>query len=299
MQVSKTYAGTVSLGTTVKRLVSYGVSSTASVYSSKVDTVNSIIAQFLAEECGVDARYQSGAESGDSFLWIYNVPFLFNIAGTNSYASFYGPLSGAALNSGTDVSPTYNKGLSKLFDGESGTYSFGLVFAGNPDNGFSLRFKTYNTSSISRYFIIRFMKCVNLINSLQSVVWSAENIFSSGDDTTASDLLGGMRGIDLNADGSIKTDSFSNNPLVYRPLLDTNRVHKTSNAGALPLVPLNIGPYRANGIYLRPCFFGLPNSASSTAEIQAEVTISGRSFLITNTDGISNGSINMGLIETT
>lgn len=299
MQVTKTYSGTVSLEDAAeRRTISFGTSSTVSVYPSKVDTVNTIIANFLRTECGVDAWYMPKSGSTDSFLWIWGVPFLFNIAGKNSYAAFYGPLSGSALNAGAASSPKYNAGLSTLFNGETGTYSFGLVFAGNPNNGFALRFKTYNSTSVSQYFAIRFMKCVNLINGLNSVVWGAENVYSTNSDTT-SVLLGGLNGIDLNADGTIKEDSFSNTLMAYDPLLRTKPVHHSSNGGALPLVPLCVGPYRANGIYLRPVGFGIPYAVSVSTEVQAEITVSGRSFLVTNSDSININYINMGLIETT
>lgn len=302
MQVTKSYAGTVSLeDSTQKRSVSYGASTTASVYPSKVDTVNNIIAQFLRQECGVDAWYMTKSGSTDSFLWIWGVPFLFNIAGNNSYAAFYGPLSGSALNAGSDGTSTvkYNTGLSKLFNGDTGAYSFSLLFAGNPNNGFSLRFKTYGSNSISQYFVIRFMKCYNLINDLDAVVWSGINVYSNGNTDTATVLLGGMNGIDLNANGTIKEDSFSTALLQYDPILRTKAVNKTSNSGALPLRHLYIGPYRANGIYMRPVGFNLPNAVSATTEIQAEITVSDRSFLLTNSDSIAVNYINMGMIETT
>lgn len=297
MQVTKTYSGTAALGATASRLVSYGASTKATVYPAKVDTVNQIIADFLRVQCGVDAYYTtSGADA--SFLWIWGVPFLFSISGKNSYASFYGPGSGTALNSGSESANQYNMGNSKLFNGETGTYSFGLVFAGNPNNGFALRFKTYGTSSVSQYFVIRFMKCTNLINGKDAVVWSARNIYSSGDANSATVLLGGMNGIDLDS-GNVNLDSFSTALINYDPVLHTKAIHRTANGGALPLVPLVIGPYRTNGIYLRPVGFSLPSAASVTTEVQHEMTVGTRSFLITNNDSISTSYINMGLIETT
>lgn len=297
MQVTKTYSGTAALGSTASRIVSYGATTKATVYPAKVDTVNQIIADFLRVQCGVDAYYTTGGADA-SFLWIWGVPFLFSISGKNSYAAFYGPGSGTALNSGSESGTQYNAGASKLFNGETGTYSFGLVFAGNPNNGFALRFKTYGSSSISQYFVARFMKCTNLINGNDAVVWSGQNIFSSGNATTATVLLGGMNGIDLDG-GSVNLGSFSTALINYDPLLHTKAIHKAANNGALPLVPLTIGPYRANGIYLRPVGFALPSAASVTTEVQHEMTVGSRSFLITNNDSLATSYINMGLIETT
>lgn len=297
MQVTKTYSGTAALGATASRPVSYGASTKATVYPAKVDTVNQIIADFLRVECGVDAYYTTGGADA-SFLWIWGVPFLFSISGKNSFAAFYGPGSGTALNSGSESANKYNMGNSKMFSGETGTYSFGLVFAGNPNNGFALRFKTYGSSSISQYFVARFMKCTNLINGKDSVVWSGQNIYSSGNDTSATLLLGGMNGIDLDS-GNVNLDSFSTALINYEPILHTKPVHRTANGGALPLVPLVIGPYRTNGIYLRPVGFALPSAASVTTEVQHEMTVGTRSFLITNNDSIAPSYINMGLIETT
>jgi len=294
MQVSKTFSGEVTLEeATVKRLVSYGAAATSAVYPSKVDTVNTIIADFLRGTCGVDAWYGAKGEVEDSFLWIYGAPFLFNISGANNYAQFYGPCYGSAISSDRNTS---NYVYCTMF--ADNAYSFGLVFAGNPENGFCLRIKTYNSNYPSAIFAMRFMKCSNLINGSDAVVFSGritDYASSSSDNAPA-----GMNGIDLSGPGGlIAPASFSSSVMTYTPLLQTKKVHKTANEGALPLVPLCVGPYRANGIYLRPIGFALPNSVGASVEVLPEITISGRSFLLTNSDSFSAGYINMGLIETT
>lgn len=301
MQITKSYEGTVTLeAATEAREYSYGYNRTINVYPSKVDTINEIIAGFLRSECGVNAYYETRTGSDYPFLWIYNVPFLFNIPGAERYVVFYPPLGSAGTTSSTVSSTSSTTTQTNLFFTDGVRYSFGLVFCGNSNTGFSLRFKF---TSVSTNLVFRFMKCENIINGTDAVMWSSTNVYADGTSTLPSggsgvSAVGGMNGIDLD-DGSINKDSFSTAAMIYDPRLHTKAVHRTSNDGALPLVPLLIGPYRANGIYLRPRGFNLLNAHSLGTEVQAEVTIGGRSFLITNSDGISPMLINMGLIETT
>lgn len=300
MQVSKTYTGTVTLeDKTEKREYSYGQASTITCYPSKIDTLNSIVAQFLYEECGVDARYGVGKRSDYSFLWIYGVPFLLGMTGANNQLYFYQPFGGgssqksnyASTNTATDIS---------LFSGAR--YSFGLVFAGNPNTGFCLRFKQYNSTAVTNVLILRFMKSENLINGADSVLWSAINhdATTQGSTTaTATNLFTGFRAIDVAGNEPIEESYSGNTSMNYSCLLQSLSAHRNYNEGALPLVPLTIGPYRANGIYLRPRGFGLPSTHTLTTEVQAEVTIGDRSFLIASSDTMSYNTMNMGLIETT
>lgn len=276
----------------VAREYSFGSTRTAKVYPSKVDTVNSIIASFLRSECGVDAYYGQRAGSDYDFLWIYNVPFLFNIPGAERYVVFYPPLGSAGTISST-VNTSGNPTQTNLFYTDGVRYSFGLVFCGNPNTGFALRFKFMPSTSVSTNLVFRFMKCENIINGSDAVMWSSTNVYANGTTTLPSGSvgvsdIGGMNGIDLDGNG-INKGSFSTEAIIYDPRLHTKTVHMASNEGALPLVPLLIGPYRANGIYLRPRGFSLPLAHSLGTEVQPEITIGGRSFLITNSSSQTIG----------
>lgn len=300
MQITKTYSGEITLEEkTEKREYSYGGSGTMSVYPSKVDTVNNIIAGFLRSICGVTAFYEPREGSDYPFLWIWDVPFLFTFNGTANNVLFCPPCGAAYASTSYQRSTSSTTDVSNFFSGNK--YSFSIVFTGNPDNGFVIRFKNYNASSFSSNFVLRFMKCENLINGSDAVVWGHKSIYSdenSDSSSVTNYMLSGMNGIDV-VNHIINQGSFSTEFIKYSPHLFTKKIHRESNDGALPLVPLHVGPYRANGIYLRPVGFGLPNSASITAEVQNEITIGSRSFVITNNDGTNANLINMGLIETT
>lgn len=291
MQVSKTYTGEVTLEEKrIDRPRSYGGNTvtTISVYPSKVDTLNRIIADFL-QGCGVDADYKTGPDSEWPFLWIYGVPFLFGMTGTSDYPNFYNPYNSRSITTTNPAGAAIN-----LFSGAK--YSFGLVFAGNPKNGFYLRFKPYNTTSVSSSLVLRFVKGQNIINGASSVLWSTYN----GPDTLgATYLTTGFEAVDFDGNTPIEKSYTGTTRMYYTPLLQTLSENMEYNEGALPLVPLMIGPYRANGIYLRPRNYGLPVANSFTVEVQNEITVGGRSFLITNSDSPSISMANMGLIETT
>lgn len=293
MQISETFSGEVTLeAKTESRERSFGSTGTVSVYPSKVDTINSIIANFLRVTCGVDAYYEERDGSDYRFLWIYDVPFLLSFSGTANNAVFYPPFGAASVSTSTD-----GTSVSNFFSGAK--YSFGIVFCGNPNNGFSMRFKTYNSTSVSTNLVLRFMRGENIINGENGVVWNAKSIYSTGNQSDASPMLGGANGVDLN-NRTVSAESFSTGAdMYYTPRLFTKEVHRTSNDGALPLVPLCIGPYRINGMYLHPRHFGLPAAHSLSTEVQAEVTIGDRSFLVTANESGGCSYINMGLIETT
>lgn len=287
MQISKSYSGTMdNLGSTSARQVSYGVTTTETTYWNRNDFINQTIADFLHNDCGVDAFYEVREGSNNKFLWIYGVPFLFSqttiTTSSVQYSRFYGPLYGTAL---SYVS-------SRLFSAATtAIYKFSLCFCGDPNNGFSLRFKMYNSTSLTNEFKFVFCKAKNMLTEKESVV------FLFGNPAPASATISNCNGIDKNEDGSLDDENFSNATILYSPVLQTKNVIKTGGGGKFPLVPINFGIWKSTGFYLHPIGFDLPSALGSSIEAQTEVSISGRRFIVTTRDSPSSSYINAGLIE--
>lgn len=304
MQISKEYAGNIdAVGSSSARQVSYGATGTVTTYQNRVDFVNQTIADFLSEECGVDAAYEVRTGSDVKFLWIFGVSFLFSPASSSNYHfGFFGPFNENALNPGalnnsngtTSGSVNYHlSSYSKLFPSNTtGTdYNFTLYFDGDPGKGFVLRIKI-GTSNISNGFFFAFMKAKNIINGKNAVVWK----YGNGGDSYSSGHW--VNGIDINADGTMDQNSSSTTAIsAYYPCLLSRTVDKTSNLGKMPLVPVQFGIYEAVNMYQRPIGFDLPIAMTTVTETQAVIEVSGRKFLVTCSDNSDYTCINLGLIE--
>lgn len=308
MQVSKLYEGNIAnIGTASARQVSYGVSTTVSVYQNRVDLVNQTVADFLHNVCGVDAAYEARAGSSYKFLWIYNVPFLFcNSSSTIYYFAFYGPLYATALNPGTNSNSGTSSGVSSglvansLFfpNNNSGTnYKFTLYFDGDPEKGFALRIKGLTYANISNGFYFTFAKAKNILSGRDAVIWKYGGAVSG----SAGQYV---NGVDLDENGEMVESSFSNNYINYYPTLFTKEPNKTDNPGKFPLVPMLFGAWKPENIYQRPSGFDLPAPVATTEEIQAAISIAGRKFIVTSQElspakVMSSNYMNLGLLEVT
>lgn len=287
MQTKKSYSGTITPGSTSTRQVSYGDSTTASNYANKTDFFNQTIADFLRDECGVDAAYEARNGSTAKFLWIYDVPFLFLIP--TAYYGFYGPYSGTAI----QAAGTSSSSITKVFNAStSGEYSFSLIFTGNPSTAFALRINGYN--GISATYDYRFMKATNAATGGKAVVWVYGNGLSTAALTTTN-----ANGIDLNDDGTMDRDSFSTDTINARVGLSSKAINKTANPGKFPLVPVMAGIWQLQGVYCHLVGYGLPVALDATVENQTEVRIGNRGFIVTCLDEFAAGYLNMGLIEVT
>lgn len=279
MQVTKAYSGETTPGTSAARQISYGITNTSVVYGGKTDFLNQTIADFLHDECGVNATYEVRNGSTEKFLWINGVPFLFAVIGT--YSHFYGPYSIVAVSAVANT----------LFSATaSGVYSFSLMFTGNPETSFVLRFKNYNGSILTCPFC--FMKAENVVNGKGVLVWRANNTISGFAATSAN-------GIDLNVDGTMDETSFSSTATNYFPVLQSKASNKAADPDKIPLVPLMVGVWQIPGVYCHLANWNIPAAMTMTTENQTEFSISGRRFISTTTDTLATTYINMGLIEVT
>lgn len=297
MQISKSYSCNLGEQTATLRSASFGVTSSISMYPLSTDFLNQSIADFLHDECGVDAQYEVRAGSSDKFLWIYNAPFLFNptMQGSYSVVKFYGPYSSAELQpgyNGTASKPTSTK--APLFSSpQNGVADYGIVFTGNPESGFMLRFK--NTNGVWSSYCISFIKATNMLNGKNAVLYRYLL------DAFSTTLASGMNGIDLNEDNTLDNSSWDINPVYYYPILPMKTINKTSGEGHFPLIPLIVGPWKATNLYLKPVGFGLPVPQTLGSELQQEFEISGRRFIDTVHENYSVQVAcgNIGLIEVT
>lgn len=307
MQVSKVFNGSIAAaGSATARVCSYGVTNTITTYQNRADFVNQAIADFLHNDCGVNAAYEVREGSAGKFLWIFNVPFLFaQPSSSYYYFSFWGPFYNTVLNPGSasasagGSNTVYNglSGLSLFFENSASSvkYNFTLYFDGDPQKGFILRVKC-GTNSISAGFGFMFAKAKNILNSRAAVVWKYAFALAA-----TSNLATYVNGIDFNEDGGMVQESFSNTAISYLPMLYTKAVHKTDSPGKFPLVPLLIGPWKMENMFLMPFQFDLPSAVTSATEMQTATEISGRKFIVTcnNYAYITSSYLNCGLIEVT
>ena len=283
MQVTKSYSGTITPGSTSNRQISYGNTATASHYANKTDFFNQAIADFLRGECGVDAAYEARESSTEKFLWIYGVPFLFLIA-TYAYVP-YGPYNGTAIQStGTANTPVF-------LSASSGDYSFSLVFTGNPKTAFALRIKNRN-GALNNTYDFRFMKATNVATGGKATLWLYGNSVTATAFTTQN-----LNGIDLNADGTMKESSFSTDTINFCVGIFSKAVNKAESPRKFPLVPVMAGIWQIPGVYCHLVGYGLPAALGADVENQTEVDIAGRRFIVTSLDAFAAGYLNMGLIE--
>lgn len=302
MQKTKSYSGTIALGSATSRRLSYGRTNTAVSYKNKVDILNTTIANFLKNECGVDATYANKGTTtnsgGNSFLWIYGIPFLYTPLYGNDPLRLFGPLSETEI----CKSSTSNDVFSGV---TSGDYNFTLFFTGNPNTAFSLRMTSYNTNTINSLMILRFMKATNSISGTDSAIWYGCDV--SGTTGSAStngglvwstgqyirNLYGGeISNTVLDITGLTTMEARA--AMLSYPWTSEDMI---KNKNKLLLMPFVAGRWKVPGVYFHPENFSLLPPATATTEIQTEMEVDGRRFIITMGSSYSGNRINMPLIE--
>ena len=282
MQVTKAYAGTLA-GSNVSssRPKQFGNTKNLAGYWDKIDFINQTIADFLKEECGVDAAYEIRHGDTNKYLWIYGAPFLFYQYSTSSGSfNFDGPYTSSFSTGGTYTS------LSFFSAATARNYSFSIIFTGNPQTGFTLRFINYNTTAPNSSYYVSFIRAKNLLNQKDSVVWKAVGLKT-------------CYGIDLNEDGMPDKESMPAAVLNFENRAYTEAANKAVSGGNFPLIPMRFGIWKPEGFYLFPDKFGVPAALGANTEMQTVIEISGRKFINTVPETASYSYINLGLIEVT
>lgn len=304
MQKIQAYNDSITLGSTSKRTVSYGKSTTQTLYVNKVDFFNQTVADFLSD-CGVDAAYESRGVSEDKFLWIYGVPFLFTpkSSGTSGNANetfnlYYPYDSTPAVTTSVDIFSAYNKN----------DYSFYLIFTGNPKTGFVLRNTTYTSNApTAASIIIRFMRTVNTINGKNGLAWSSNpgtgipkddyTSFTESDFTQYALYYHIAEPIDNIIEESTYSPNTANSSIYFI----TRDIDKQLYPGKIPLVQVKVGEVRTvPGVYHIPSKnYQFPASESYNSILQTETEIDGRRFIVMSGYSFNTSKLNLPIIEVT
>lgn len=301
MQKSKTFVGSIgAYNTSTSRPYIYGLTSTDSMSIIATDFLCSTIADFLANDCGVDAAYEVRSGDSNKWLWVYGMPFLPNIkynrtATATSISSPYGGSSNACF--------LYN-GSSTIFNSYStGDYNFTLYYYGNPEDVCVLYIKgNYGTSGTGRFCVL---KTKNLVTGGSSVTAlnqnSSSGIYAAYDLDTSGALVW---------DSSIAANAY---PKGYTNILNLQYPDASKNSGKLPLVNMVLGIHYCEHAFLTPNADMVPAGVTIGTLVQPEFTVGDRTFInfanwgsAQNTNAISSVSsafsssyTNLGLVEVT
>lgn len=293
MQVRKVYSGALEDVTeTVTRPYSFGMTATMQLNAAKTEFINQTIADFLSQDCGVDAAYEDRGSSGQKWLWIFGCPFLFTdpASTSNHKVGLYGPFS--------TVSLTENFSF-ELFSNKN--YYAAFQFAGNPSTGFSLFAYGYNSSHLRSGFKV--VKATNILNGRNALFYALGDqqtySTSSGSQPAPPIMVANARCVDFDETGAPVKESIGTG-MPYMPFIDTTAGMYSANSGKIPLVPIRVNLWELTGCYCSPRNWGLPSPYEVTAQLQVEFEIGGRRFISTtpNSGSLTN-YINLGLIEVT
>ena len=304
MQKKRTFSGTIAnIGSARSRASMIDHIYTTSQYDTKVDLVNQSIADFLHNDCGVDARYGTGEGSTDKFLWIFGAPFFFLDTATTGTSLTY--WEARAYNNSTQnreliLSAKAKSRLAFFANPTSGAYKFALYYIGNSTEG-CLRIQHYNSNYPNFSLIIA--KTKNILLNQDSMIYSVYQTIDTAT-TTTRELIPNIGAVTFNADGSIDKSHTNNYTLTsYYQLLGTpdfTNYNQPLSGGKFPLIPIIFGVHKPTHMYCLPCGFGLPASATVSTETIPEVTIQGRTFAVTappGGGGAASSYINCGLLE--
>lgn len=294
MQVRKIYSGALEDVTeTVTRPYSFGMTATMQLNAAKTDFINQTIADFLSQDCGVDAAYEDRGSSGQKWLWIFGCPFLFTdpASTSNHKVGIYGPFSTTSL--------TENISSFEIFSSKN--YSAVFQFAGNPSTGFSLFAYGYNDRQLNYGFKV--VKATNILNGRNALFYALgdQQTYSTSSSSQPAPpvMVAGASCVDFDETGAPDKASIGVD-MPYMPYIDTTAGMYSANSGKIPLVPIRVNLWELTGCYCYPRNWGVPVPFNAATQLQAEFEIGGRRFISTtpNSGSLSN-YINLGLIEVT
>ena len=288
MQIMRHFNGQFStVGSAANRKVTYGIDGTLkSQYTVITDFLNSAIATFLKEDCGIDAEYEQRDGSDASFLFVFGIPFLFIQESNQTNLNIYGPYRDT--NIATISSGLINKAYSDV------NYDFWLVFTGNPNVGFCLRYINYTNASTGKSTTtgLRFniFKAKNILTEKDSIVWNI---------ATSASINPAYYGVDLKTAYEADWDAFLNEAVQMRIDHTFPKNIQDIIPGKIPLYPVEVASYRIPGAYQYPMNIDLPLPSEVTVVPQTEVQIGDRRFLITMPTNTTNVSsfISMPIID--
>ena len=293
MQKIQAFSGEIeSIGSTAARATCYPAVTSATLYASHTDFINTTIAAFLTS-CGVSAAYTSkDGESNINWLWIEGIPFLFyETSASTSYGTLYHPGVNTAM---------YAYSGGKVFAANNSTaYNFRLGFAGDPNGSWYLRIGAYNSNSFNTTMTFRFFNATNICTGRNAAFWfGGAPTITNGTLVVAScaNLLTNNSWVygvdDLAQVSTLQLDTWNSH---------TGGTTKFSSwsPAQFPLIPVTCGPLVAKGAYKMIGSFGIAEPAALTVDSQTEVSIGNKRFIVTTPGNTTPGNTHalMGLLE--
>lgn len=268
MQVTRHFSGVFNSGSTKAFHYAYGSSSTTSLYEGVVEELNQIVADFLANDCGIEGVvYEARGTDTQKYIWIFDSPilFLYAVSSNIPYVVMYMPYANNVL---INTSTSTRLAVST----SDWTYSFYLYFSGNAKSGGLLRFSTYAGSvpiAAGSFFI---NKLLNICTGKDAVYVSCPAFF------TLTTYMGYKYIWDTDENDEVLiTKGFAFNTLL-------NTANNAWNFGEkYPLIPLYVGPYKFLNLYYfvanNASGFRPPDGNRLTVEVQTEFSLDGRQFI--------------------
>lgn len=293
MQVTKLFSGTCTVGSSTTRTASWGGTATATVYDARNDFYNQTIADFLANDCGVEGVvYEARGDYSEKYVWIYDVPFYFGPTTSAYYNRMFGPFGSTYLASTGSSSASYCP-----FSGAAtGDYNFYLYFTGSAEAGFCLRVSDYNGTVPLTGTTYRFTRCTNLCNGRDALVV----VVSGHTASSTAGMLGSYFAVEIENGLPVNDSALTLADSDYFPIAITVSEYQTGYMdNKLPLIPVHYGIYQANKCYMHVRGINLPAATANTVDAQTEITVGNRTFIVTTAETVATGYINMGLIDVT
>lgn len=305
MQKSKTYTGSIGDYKTagdIKRPYTYGATGTISCSEKATDFFLSTVADFLKNDCGVDAAYEVRPGNEYKWLWIYGCPVFAYIISTATAIGYkcYAPFSQLAT---TSLSP-WGLGNGYIFSSNTtGAYNFTLYYYGNPEDVCVLYLKNNLSTSESKTRLV-VLKTVNILNDAPSVTLVGQDynnpIYCAYDLDESGNLI-----FDTEISAYPYYKGFSN-------ILNAQKADIGANPGKLPLVHILFGVHYCKHMFLAPNADMIPRGGNAGTLVMPEIKMGTRTFLnlaywgSTNNVASNNSTIyagntgyfNLGLVET-
>ena len=303
MQKSKTFSGSIgAYNTATSRPTVYGLTAnTSGVSAIATDFLLGTIADFLANDCGVDAAYEVRSGNAYKWLWVYGLPvFTYFQTTSTGPTTVMGPFG---YNYNTTAYPL--GGSVSLFETYSnGNYNFTLYYYGNPDDVCVLYVKNNLSTSVG---------------TLRLCVLKTKNMITGGNSVTAVSQYqnsGAYNSYDLDENGALVWDN-SISQFAYAKgfsnIINLQYTDATKNAGKLPLVNMTFGIHYCEHAFLTPNSDMVPVGVTIGTLVQPEFTVGGRTFInfanwgsANNTNAINSSYgapnsnyTNLGLVEVT
>lgn len=285
MQRSKHVTLSITLGSTTARKTKWGDTTTATMYASQNDALNTAIATFL-KECGVtNAAYEYRTANGDAstekWLYINNIPFFFYHIYSATAASNYFGVSG----------PNYKYQVSSAYypwsAANSATADFYLFFCGDPNSSWALRLSANGATAPTTATTFRYLKATNMCTNATGAIYFAGNqtVTLGGYVTGGHCCLSGTA-VDKNSVPDYGTTTQTTNDYINVHTGGHVKEYMMANS-KMPLIPITAGVMQADGAYKMITGMNLSACQATSVATQTEQTVGSTKLIIGMAEVIS------------